>query len=161
MKAWLLVFVLLLAACGASGDHSGRTVPGSTTPPSATPPGSPSASATTRIRPALVRSACRRLEEFIDAWSRYGYPVAAHRYIAPAQQPPSDQGDFPLLARGSVDRCTLLSAESEDRFTLEVDLTLHFRANRGAWDKGPNSRFVTATRASGASPFRLEFATSP
>jgi hypothetical protein len=158
MRTWVLVLLFAVAACGASEHRPPQSLGGPTPPVRTT--GSASESATPAVRPALVRSACRRIEGFVDTWREHGYVDASRRYVVPGQQVESELG-LPRIVAGSVDRCVLFSAESPDRFILEADLTLHLRGDPLAWNEGVNTRFVTATRSSAVVPFRLELATSP
>jgi hypothetical protein len=108
----------------------------------------------TARREATVR-ARRLIQAFLDAWAEDGYATALHRYLTREFRVVDDSG-MPRLVSGRVTRATLHSWTSNGRFTVEVDLDLHFRGDPMAWTNGVNTRFVTVEAGR-----RLTFATSP
>ena len=130
---------------GVSGSLT--VTPGATAEPSLSPQ-----------QQASVHDGVLAIQTFLDTWRRDGMVVAARRYFDAASPPQSGAG-LPRISSGKVLHADVSSWESPDHFVLEVQLDLHFTANRLVWDEGRNDRFVTVTR-DGAG-FRLDFATSP
>jgi hypothetical protein len=112
------------------------------------------------VSPSRARVYSRAIAEvraYLTAWQEHGEEAAALRYKVPAERGP----DGMSLSSGSVLSYRPERWISADNFTLLVLMNLHFTGSPGAWNPGLNGRFVTFTRAAGASGYLMYFATSP
>jgi hypothetical protein len=108
--------------------------------------------------PATMRAyaaAVAELQRYLDAWRTEGSGVA-DRFVVPEQR-----GGMLRLRTGRVSSYQPWGWTSVNRFTLEVQLELHFVGSAGVWNDGLNDRFITFTRSAAEDPYLLEFATGP
>lgn len=149
----------LLAAC----TH-GQPAPVSAGTPSSSPPSSAPAVVPTSTSPAdrpsrqQVFSAVRTLRQYLHAWVTDG-PARASRYLEPSERISDDAG-APRISAGAIRSYRLSSWKGPGEFTLLVSMDLTFTNDPMAWNRGINSRFVTARRTQ-PDGYLLEFATSP
>ena len=109
---------------------------------------------TTVSHGATYTQAISELKSYLIDWHRVGPKVAAGEYLEPSQR-----GGKVELVQGRVISFQPYTWSSPNRFTLLVQLDLHFSGSPGAWNVGHNDRYVTFTRLSTSDHFLMEFNT--
>jgi len=166
MRQWrrAVVAVAVTAVLSACSSSAARTRPVESTPREGGTATTTSAAPSTAVAPDPLaqQAALAELQTYLDEWSRNGPEVAAAGFLVPSQAQCSAQRPCgPPITSGQLKSACTWSWESSDHFTLLVTLALHFPGSTAAWNEGTNSRFVTFSRASGATRFLLEFNTGP
>ena len=155
----------------ATQDATPVTTPTANTPSAASPPATET-SAATRTRATTAADAAaqqaaymRGLDTFRDylkTWEEDGAKVAADRYLEPEYRLPAGVPG-PTLRSGQVIDFHPVSWTSPGRFTLALDLDLHF-VGAAAWGDGSDTRFtrfVTFEKQPGPVEFLMTIATGP
>jgi hypothetical protein len=106
-------------------------------------------------------AAAKAVQAYLDEWRTSGAAVAARRHLAPGLQLPEGQVGPRLVEGRLLDTGRCHGNDTLNVITFTARLDLHFEGDPMAWGEGENFRFITATRASEADPFRLDIATGP
>jgi hypothetical protein len=94
------------------------------------------------------------VRDMLNVWAANGPATATRTYLVAATGAIAGR-----LTRGTVTAWHLSAWSSPSRFTLFVSMDLHFAGSPGAWSVGDNDRFITFTRTSSATQWRLTFHT--
>jgi len=179
--AAVAVAVALVSSCGSGTSSSSSTSTGSSSSGSSSSSGAGPATTTAGPsegglsspadpgRQAAVAVVTQELQGYLDSWRATGQANAARTYLGPDQQLPSPTGTASpaaqlVLARGRVTAVDLQTWTSSEHFVVRATLDLVFKGSGdtlGNWANGPNERFVTVDRRSGAVPYVLSLATGP
>ena len=178
----LLLALGLTASCrsGAGQNTAAATAEPAASSISAPPaPGtspaqpSPTNVAPTGGDPAIYAAAVSEIQSYLTMEVQHGpYAAAAAYLVADEQAPvgadttwpvPDADPETPMLIAGSVVSHEPWSWTSADQFTLSVTLDLHFRGDPGRanWTEGHNGQFVTFSRPTPQTRWRMYFATGP
>jgi len=123
--------------------------------------------------PAIYAAAISEIQSYLTMEVQYGPYAAAAAYLAADEQAPvgadttwpvrDADPHTPVLIAGSVYSYEPWSWTSADQFTLSVTLDLHFRGDPGRsnWTEGYNGQFVTFSRPTPQTRWRMYFATGP
>jgi hypothetical protein len=167
--AAVVVAVTLVSSCGSGASSSSSSATTGSAPTGVSGSADGVLGTTDAGQQAAVAVVTQELQGYLDSWRATGLANAAHLYLGPDQQLPSASGGAspvaPLvLARGRVTAVALQSWTSSELFVVRATLTLVLGGSGdtlGNWSNGPNERFVTVERRTGAVPYVLSFATSP
>ena len=158
-----MVAVFVLSACGRYVDPTPATdaeVTRSTAPSAPCRPGVPCDERGEAFARACGE-ASKALRAYLDEWRTSGAAVAARHHLTARLQLPEGQVGPRLIAGKLLDTDRCRADASLNVITFTAHMELHFEGDPMAWGEGENVRFVTATRASEAAPFRLDIATGP
>lgn len=119
-------------------------------------PQPPAPSPVKQVHALAYSAAIADLKDYLEVWNQHG-GQATKRFIAPTERGPNSL----VLRNGKVLSYRPYRWVSQDNFTLFVNLDLYFIGFSGAWNPGPNGRFITFTRPAGQRHYLMYFATSP
>lgn len=121
--------------------------------------GSSGPTTTAPSRHATFVRAISDLRKYLYLWHRHGPVVAAREYMSAGQQQTGPL--YVYLSSGRVVNYQPSAWTSSHKFTLLVNMDLHFIGSPGAWNAGHNDRFVTFRWSTSYGRYLMDFNTGP
>lgn len=113
-----------------------------------------------QFKQTAYKFAITELQEYLDAWRIQGPVIASREFLVPSQQVGSNATNL-YLTSGTARQGYPFTWVSQNRFTLLMNLDLHFEGGPGAWSVGANDRYVTYTWSTKEARFQMELDTGP